>query len=157
MSRVERVVHCSPDDVFAVLADGWSYAAWVVGASRIRAVDEEWPARGTHIYHSVGLWPLLLSDATEVEKVEAPHLLELRVRAFPTGEGRVIFRCTPRGQDTVVSMFERAVSGPAHVLPGAVQDALLAPRNRECLRRLSFIAEGRTRPAGSVSTERDPA
>lgn len=36
MSKTSRVVGADPDDVFAVLADGWSYAGWVVGDSYIR-------------------------------------------------------------------------------------------------------------------------
>ncbi len=57
MIEVERHVKVSPADVFSVLADGWLYSGWVVGASRIRAVDEQWPAVGSKIHHSVGSWP----------------------------------------------------------------------------------------------------
>lgn len=41
MSENERLIHASVEDVFAVLTDGWSYASWVVGASRIRDKDSE--------------------------------------------------------------------------------------------------------------------
>ena len=90
MSTTTRVMHCTPEDVFDVLTDGWSYATWVVGAARIREVDEDWPAVGARIHHSVGAWPVLISDTTVVEEVDAPHRLQLRVKAWPTGEGRVI-------------------------------------------------------------------
>ena len=40
MSRNTRMMSCTPQDVFDVLSDGWSYATWVVGAARIRDVDE---------------------------------------------------------------------------------------------------------------------
>ena len=33
-----RVLSCSPEDVFDVLADGWLFPTWVVGASRMRNV-----------------------------------------------------------------------------------------------------------------------
>ena len=36
---VSRPVAAPPEAVWAVLADGWQYGTWVVGASRVRAVD----------------------------------------------------------------------------------------------------------------------
>src|SRR5687768_2776915 len=95
MSRTTRHLECRPEDVFDVLADGWSFATWVVGAARIRDVDSDWPAVGSRIHHSVGVWPLLISDTTVVEQVDSPRLLQLRVKAWPTGEGRVVIRCEP--------------------------------------------------------------
>ena len=49
-----RLFDCTPDDVFAVLGDGWLYPVWVVGAARMRDVDPEWPAEGANIHHSLG-------------------------------------------------------------------------------------------------------
>ena len=142
-------MECAPEDVFAVLEDGWSYGMWVVGAARIRDVDAEWPAPGTKIHHSVGAWPVLLSDETEVEQVDAPRMLQLRVKAWPTGEGRVVLTCTPTGEGrTEVVMEERAVSGPATVMPKAAQDLMLHPRNVEALRRLAYLAEHHARSHG---------
>lgn len=138
-------MECTPDDVFAVLEDGWSYGTWVVGAARIRDVDADWPRAGSRIHHSVGAWPLLLSDTTEVEAVDAPNLLQLRVRAWPTGEGRVLLTCERRGRQTEVALEERAVSGPAKLLPAPVQDLMLHPRNVEALRRLAYLAENHAR------------
>ena len=37
-------VRSTPDEVWAVLADPWSYATWVVGTVKIREADEAWPA-----------------------------------------------------------------------------------------------------------------
>ena len=42
-----RVMNCEPRHVFDVLANGWVYPSWVVGASRMRDVDEGWPRPGT--------------------------------------------------------------------------------------------------------------
>lgn len=149
MSRTTRVMQCAPEDVFAVLADGWDYGMWVVGAARIRDVETSWPAVGSRIHHSVGLWPLLISDTTEVEEVEEPHRLQMKVRAWPTGEGRVILTMAPTGDGrTEVVMEEAAVSGPATLMPAPVQDALLHPRNVEALRRLAYLAEHRVRSDG---------
>lgn len=139
-------MQCTPEDIFAVLADGWLYGMWVVGAARIRDVDPTWPGVGAKIHHSVGAWPLLISDVSEVERVEPPHLLELRVKAWPTGEGRVTLTMTPQGDgQTEVVIEERAVSGPATFIPKPVQDLMLEARNRETLHRLSNLAEHHAR------------
>lgn len=144
MSRTVRVMQCRPQDVFEVLADGWSYATWVVGAARIRKVDAGWPGQGTRIHHSVGMWPLLISDNTEVEHVDPQHELRLKVRLWPTGSGVVTMRCRPLENDrTEVVMEEQLVSGPISLMPTRMQDVLLNARNVEALRRLSYLAEGR--------------
>jgi hypothetical protein len=137
---------CSPEDVFAVLEDGWSYGMWVVGAARIRDVDADWPEAGSRIHHSVGAWPMLLSDNTEVEQVDRPRMLQLRVKAWPTGEGRVVLTMRPAdGGGTEVVMEESAVSGPATLIPKPAEDFLLHHRNVEALRRLGYLAEHRAR------------
>lgn len=143
MSKNTRVMDCTPQDVFDVLNDGWSYAAWVVGAARIRFVDKDFPAPGAKVHHSVGLWPFLISDDTEVEHVDQPSELQLRVKAWPTGEGRVRLTCTPRGQQTEVVIEETAVSGPAALIPAPIENLLLRVRNNETLRRLAYLAENR--------------
>lgn len=143
MSRNTRIMDCSPQDVFDVLTDGWTYATWVVGAARIRFVDKDFPAVGAKVHHSVGLWPLLISDDTEVEQVDVPHEFQLRVKAWPTGEGRVRFTCIPRGEQTEVVVEETAISGPAALIPAPIEDVLLRVRNNETLRRLAYLAENR--------------
>jgi uncharacterized protein YndB with AHSA1/START domain len=146
MSEVSRVMDCSPQAVFDVLSDGWTYATWVVGASRIREVEEAFPAHGTKIHHSVGLWPFLINDDTEVEKVEPPREIQLRVRAWPTGEGQVNIICEPHeGNQTKVTIIETAVSGPAKLIPRPVEDAMLKVRNIETLKRLGYLAESGAR------------
>jgi uncharacterized protein YndB with AHSA1/START domain len=66
----ERTINASPKDVWEVLADGWMYPLWVVGASRMRDVDPHWPEVGSKLHHSVGVWPGLIDDNTEVLEVE---------------------------------------------------------------------------------------
>lgn len=136
-----RAISCKPQAVLDVLADGWSYATWVVGASRIRDVDEHWPAVGSKIHHSVGAWPVLIDDSTTVEHWEPGRSLELKVRAWPTGEGRVRLEVLPHPDGCEVRMTEDAVGGPAVLVPGPARDALLRWRNTESLRRLAFLTE----------------
>ena len=141
MSRTTRFMRCAPDDVFKVLADGWSFASWVVGAARIREVDGTWPAAGSQIHHSVGLWPMLIDDTTSVISIDRPHAIELKVRAWPTGEGRVRLECTAEEGGTRVVMIEDATAGPAKVIPPSVRDPMLDARNTESLKRLGYLAE----------------
>ena len=54
MSTTTRSVSATPEQVWEVLADGWLYPLFVVGASRMRDVDDSWPAVGAKLHHSVG-------------------------------------------------------------------------------------------------------
>lgn len=130
--------------VWQVLADGWVFSSWVVGASRIRAVDARWPAPGTCIHHSVGLWPFLLDDRTRVERCTPDRELVLHARAWPFGTAEVAIRLRPDGSGCAVELVERGVSAPARWVPDRLQELAFRPRNRECLRRLALIAEQAT-------------
>jgi hypothetical protein len=147
MSECSRIMRCKPDDVFAVLSDGWSYGLWVVGAARIREVDPGWPDAGSRIHHSVGVWPLLIHDTTHSRGAEPPNRLQLRARAWPTGEADIEFLVEPHDRGCVVTIREQTASGPALMIPSFLEGPLLKWRNTETLRRLAFIAEGRSRPA----------
>lgn len=138
-------VAASIGQVWDVLADGWSYAGWVVGASHIRDVDTGWPKPGTRIHHSVGPWPLVIQDTTEIVRCEAPGLLELDARLWPVGAARITLALRARAElVTEVRMTEVVARGPSALLPRFAQDLLLIPRNRESLRRFAALAEGRS-------------
>jgi uncharacterized protein YndB with AHSA1/START domain len=163
MSSNSRIFRCSPDDVFDILEDGWSYATWVVGAARIREVDEDWPKPGSRIHHSVGAWPLLINDDTSVEEIDRPRELVLTVRAWPAGEGKVSITCDPQdGGRTLVTIREDASAGPAQLVVKPLRDRMLSWRNDEALLRLAFLAESRARKTddtegkASVAKVREP-
>ncbi|HET7822041.1 MAG TPA: SDR family NAD(P)-dependent oxidoreductase, partial [Ornithinibacter sp.] len=144
--RVSRQVAAPAEAVWAVLADGWQYATWVVGASRVRAVDVGWPATGTRLHHSFGPWPAVISDATVSEQCDEAHHLVLRAKGWPVGEARVEIELVPDGPGScTVSIAEDAVKGPGTIVPMPVRQVMILPRNREALRRLAYIAEGRHR------------
>lgn len=143
MSTRHRVVAASPERVWAVLSDGWLYPLFVVGATRMRDVDEHWPQVGAQLHHSVGAWPLVLDDTTEVLEVEPTSRLRLRARAWPGGEAEVELRLAVEGVGTKVTIIEDAVSGPGRLVPKPLRDLQLAWRNTETLRRLAFVAENR--------------
>lgn len=143
MSVNRRTVAAAPDDVWNVLADGWLYPLWVVGATRIRDVDESWPEKGSRIHHSVGVWPLLINDHTEVLDSVPGRSIKLRARGWPIGEAEVQVRLSDVGAQTEVVMHEDAVAGPGVLVPEPFKGLTLKWRNAESLRRLAFLVEGR--------------
>jgi Polyketide cyclase / dehydrase and lipid transport len=140
---VQRQLTCTAEDVFAVLADGWLYPLWVVGASRMRAVDPDWPAVGAKLHHSAGVWPLLVNDDTEMLSNEPPRSMILNARGWPAGEARVEITIDSGPTGCVVRIEEDATSGPAALIPKQVRQSAIGLRNRESLRRLAYLAEGR--------------
>jgi hypothetical protein len=144
MSTNKRLVHATPDQVWSVLADGWLYPLWVVGASRMREVDVEWPEPGARLHHSVGTWPLLIDDTTEVVESNPGATLTLRARAWPSGEAGVTLHLRPNGTGTEVIIEEDVETGPATLVPKVLRDPPLRWRNVETLRRLAYLAERRT-------------
>jgi len=143
MIGVERVVKTTPQRVWDVLADGWLYPLWVVGASRMRGVDENWPAVGSRIHHSVGIWPALINDHTDVTDADPLRMLALRARGWPLGEADVVLHLTEQGASTRVVLEEDAAIGPGKFVPQPVRAPGIKWRNLETLRRLAFIAERR--------------
>ncbi len=152
MSRNVRVLKCTPEDVFEVLGDGWLYPAWVVGASRMREVDERWPQAGSEVHHSFGIWPVLIDDKTVVEEYVPSQKMVMRARGWPIGEARVTIDVKPRGEECVVRIQEEAVAGPGRLVPAPLLDIPLHWRNEETLHRLAYLAEGRATRRVTAST-----
>lgn len=146
MVAVHREINASVDAVWAVLADGWIYPSWVVGASRMRAVDPNWPAVGAQLHHSIGSWPVMLDDTTSVVSCTPRSELVLRGRGWPMGEVEIELVLEPlAGGGCGLLMKEDVVAGPTKLLPPPVRAALIGPRNVETLKRLAYIAEGGSR------------
>jgi Polyketide cyclase / dehydrase and lipid transport len=136
-----RDVAASCEQVWNVLADGWSYTHWVVGNSRTRAVDPNWPNPGSSIHHSIGVWPAVIQDDTVVESCSAPHELVLRANLGPLGSARITMRLSEIPGGCRVEMIEVPIKGPIGVIPDRLALAAVHPRNRECLWRLAALAE----------------
>lgn len=143
MSTRDRVVRATPQQVWDVLSDGWLYPVWVVGASRMREVEDAWPAVGTKLHHSVGVWPALIDDDTEVLEATPPSHLKLRARGWPMGEANVDLRIEAHAEGSRVTITEDAVKGPGLLVPKPVRDVQIGVRNGETLQRLAYIAENR--------------
>ena len=151
MSRDQLFVEASPAEVFDVLADGWLFASWVVGASRIRDVETTWPAVGARIHHSFGIWPFVIDDTTSVLEWHPSRRAVFRARGWPFGEARVAITVHDRAGGCLVVMEEEAVTGPGALVPDVLLDPPLGVRNREALRRLAWMAEGRMRDRSGPS------
>ena len=159
MIEVSRRVHAGPDAVWRVLSDGWTYPSWVVGASRMRAVDPQWPREGATLHHSAGAWPLLISDSTSVVDAVPQRRLVLQARGWPLGEARVDIRVEPDDVGCVVTITEDATHGVGRFVPARARQVVLGARNTETLKRLAFLAEAHGdpgEPGGAVdgSTEK---
>jgi hypothetical protein len=140
------VINATPDRVYAVLSDGWTYSDWVVGTAHIRDVDAGWPAHGTALHHKVGPWPLSIRDSSHVLDSEPDRMLHLRVRVWPFGEAQVRITLAQIGNSsTRVMMDERFEQGPASFVRNKVGDVMLHWRNKEALRRLADLATRRER------------
>jgi len=140
------------DEVWAVLADPWSYANWVVGTVKIRDADPGFPAVGCTLHHAVGAWPLLLEDETKVLECEPGQRLVMQARGWPAGEARVDLVLHAEGDDlTRVVMSERPTQGPGAWVHNPLLDAFLARRLDETLDRLRRLVEGHRRDGAPQS------
>ena len=109
----------------------------------MRDVDATWPAPQSRLHHSVGNWPLMIDDDSEVLESQPIQSLRLKVRGWPAGAGEVLIEIEAHEQGSRVTMREDAVQGPGLLVPRPLRQAAIVPRNREALRRLAFLAEGR--------------
>jgi uncharacterized protein YndB with AHSA1/START domain len=143
LTEVTEHMDAPPERVFAVMSDAWLLPVWVVGATHIRDVDDNWPAPGSVVHHQVGAWPLTISDKTAVVECEPPTRLVLQGRAYPFGEAHIELNVEPDGTGSLVRMGEAPSYGPARLADNPLQRWLLAARNRESLARLRAVVENR--------------
>jgi hypothetical protein len=144
---VQRIViEATPESIFSVLLDPYTYPDWLVGAHRIRSVDDSWPEPGSAFHHVVGFGPIKVADSTRVTSLSRPNRLELNARARPFGRARVLFALQPVPARTVsvqsgekkrteVSIEETPTSPVLRALMPVV-DPGLALRNDASLKRL---------------------
>jgi uncharacterized protein YndB with AHSA1/START domain len=137
---VKRTVQATPDQVFAVLADGWTYSDWVVGTVHIRDVDENWPQVGAELHHKAGPWPLSLHDSSTVLAMVPDRLLKVRAGLWPLGSAVVEIVLDPLANgETRITMKEDFEAGPLLFVRNKLNDLILHRRNIESLRRLNDI------------------
>ncbi len=101
-------------------------------------------AAGSRLHHSAGVWPVVVSDSTEVLDSRVGRSLRLRARGWPLGEAEVGITLTAQAP-APWSIDEVVASGPGRLVPAPVRTVVTKIRNVETLRRLAFIAERRRR------------
>ena len=143
MAVNRRLVRATPEDVWAVLADGHAYEHFVVGTRDIRRVDAGFPAVGTRLHYRVGYGPLRKDGVTEVQGCVPGTQLVLEAEAWPVGTAVIVLEVEPAGVGTRVSLTERPARGLAAKLHNPAADLAIRVRNVETLRRLAALAEGR--------------
>ena len=143
MGRNTTWIDAPPEQVFDVLSDPYTYDDWVVGTTRIRDADEEWPAVGSRLHHTVGFPPMGTRDHTEVLAVDRPSRLELEAVARPFGKAKVELRLEPQGVGTKLTIIEDPSGWTAPLKLNPAVHLLIRVRNVETLRRLKAIAERR--------------
>ena len=138
--EVTRELDHPVDEVFAALADPRTYPQWLVGAQRIRSVDDDFPAEGAVFHHSVGVSSdASVDDQSQVRSVDPPHRLELRVEVGPVnGIVEMLVDATDVG---CCVRFRERPAGLAAILTPFTRPALGA-RNTESLRRLDEYLSG---------------
>ena len=153
--------------VYESLLDAWTYEVWVKGAKRIRDVDRTWPAPGSCFHHSVGVGPLMTRDRTRLLRAEPNRLVELEVRVWPVGQGRVRLDLSESTRDgtvrtggseppdtprrTHVTMTEVFDDGPAAWWDNTLQQVLIKVRNDWSLDALRRVVEQRYRQTVSAA------
>lgn len=143
---VKRNSTATRKQVWDVLADGWTYSQWVVGNSRMRAVDRSWPAPGSKIHHTIGIWPAVINDETVVESCTPEEELVLHARGRPFGGARITLRLQDNETGCLIEMAEVPIGGPLNLIPRRLALMVAIPRNRECTYRLAALAERRVEP-----------
>lgn len=145
MSCTDRTVKASPEQIWAVLADPYTYGHWVVGTKDIRTADGTWPEQGSTLQHTSGLGPLNLKDNTKVIESDPPRRLVLEARGRPLGIARIEIGLEPQGSSTVVTMTEYAVRPASAKRLNPILNPFLHSRNVEALRRLEELTLERVR------------
>jgi uncharacterized protein YndB with AHSA1/START domain len=149
MAHTAREFHRSPSELFAVIADPATYPDWLVGTSKIRDIEHNFPSPGATFRHTVGMRPFAVPDLTVVRDVEPDRSLTLSVRARPLFSAEVIFRIVGDDERSVVTIEEE----PTLRLLGNVLRPLVDPvihhRNHRSLRRLEALMDRRRVVASS--------
>jgi uncharacterized protein YndB with AHSA1/START domain len=143
MVTATRTIRSTPDEVWDVLADGWLYPLWMVGATAMDEVDGSWPAEGAELHHLTGSWPLAIEQTTTVMESEPGQRLVLASRTRHLGESQIAVTLRPVGSGCEARLERELLSGVRKVVPEPLKRPLLEAWARDSLLRLSFVAERR--------------
>lgn len=143
MAFTAREIEATPSEVFAVLADPATYPNWLLGASEIREIDDNWPSPGAKFHHMVGVKPFVIPDSTEVIDVEPDRRLKLRVRSRPLVVAEATFEIVGDDDRCVVTLTEEPAFRPIADILRPLIDPVLHARNHRSLERLADVVRRR--------------
>ena len=136
-----------PEQVFEHVTNPWEYPKWLLGASTMRDVDDDWPTVGSNFHHRVGFGPLKVNDRSQVLDIDPPRRLVLLVKATPLVQGKVVFTVEPDGTGGTALTLEEGPAVPAGNLLRPVLDPATHARNKKSLQQLADLmhpGDGRT-------------
>ncbi|GAA3310297.1 SRPBCC family protein [Streptomyces cinereospinus] len=131
--------------MWAVLADGATYARWVVGPSAVEPVRGQWPQTGAAIRYEIPVGPLRLSNETVVRRCDEGEALELEAHAGPLGTARIAIELRPWGEHCLVLVDEHPLQGAGGLLHNAGFEVLIQLRHRAMLSCLAQLCEAAAR------------
>ncbi len=137
MAMASIEIRGSASQVYAVLIDPETYPHWLVGAERIRDVDDNWPAIGSKFHHRVGIGPLTIPDSTKVLATEPERRLVLAARARPFFSAIVTFTLVSDGTRCATFFHEIPAQPFVAKLARPVLDPATHVRNQRSLERLA--------------------
>jgi len=132
--------------VFAVLADPRTYPDWLIGANRIRALDDDWPRPGSRFHHTVGMWPVHINDHSELEAFDPPRSMRLSVRATALVRATVTISVRGDESSSIVCIAEEPRAGLVGEVVRPALDPVTHLRNHASLRRLARVVRERAGP-----------
>ncbi|MDW4901625.1 SRPBCC family protein [Streptomyces californicus] len=141
MAVRHRLIERPVEDVWAVLADPVRYGDWVVGTAESRPHEGVWPQVDASITYTVRLGRWSAQGRTVVRRCTAPHVLELEAESGRLGTARIALTVRHWGRNTLVTIDEHPLRGPAAKLHNTVLDALVQLRHRSMLARLAKAVE----------------
>src|SRR5687768_8153983 len=150
MSRNRIELPASPEQVFEVLIDPYSFPKWVMGAKRIRGVDPDWPRPGSAFHHASGAGgDVTVKDKTELITMNPPLSLVLQAYLRPLGIVRIRIELDRGSSDGTTLLTIREAPAPGTKLRKVKKllDPALYARNRKSLKCLEkLIRESVTDP-----------
>jgi len=128
-----------PKKVFEHITNPWEYPKWLLGASTMRDVDDDFPAVGSNFHHRVGVGPLKINDRSQVLEVEQDRKLVLLVKARPVFQGKVTFTIEPQSDGGSLLTIEEVPAFPGAELARPIVDPPTHARNKKSLENLANL------------------
>ena len=154
MARREGHLHAPPERVFEVLRDGYSYVRWVIGTTKIRHVDANWPEVGSNLHYTAGWWPFRVQDRTVVTRYEPDRRLTLEALGKVSGSALIDIEVIAEGDGSRVVIDEHPVAGPAAKIHNPAVESMLRLRNVRMMRKLKDVVEEGSRQEEHASASR---